>query len=183
MKKLIAAVMAMIMMLCVGAVAFAETNETAYALDPQQHLSWENITSAEGIAPVLEQGQFNNLDKYGLKMWIPGSMKAVESDVYAYEYANADGSLHFMVREEEKPENLNTTEALFEHLKGTADGGAVYPSTINDMFCLVFSKDNASVIVFPGEDKVVSFVFTNMADTNASSFNKVMMASLQKADK
>ena len=150
----------------------------------KQALRWEDVENAEGIAPVLEMGQFTTLVKYDLDMWIPNTMKKVENTEHVYEFTSEDGTLHFYVRDEEIPAELADPQTLFNALKEKADGGAVTPSSINDMFCYTLSMNagDDAIVVFVGDGHAVSFVFNNMTLQNSASFAKVMIASLQKSN-
>ena len=182
MKKVVAIVAAAAVLLCLAVgVAVAESD----TVEAQQHLSWgDDVIEASGLGPdELSWGRATTLDKYGLVMWKPEQMKLLDNDEYDYDFLDTFGITRVMAREEELPENLQSSKALFEYLKGIADEGDVIPSTINDMFCFVFSQGDDSLVLFPGEGKNVTFIFTNNADPKAAAYNKLMMCSLMKVTK
>ena len=156
-------------------------------VEAKQELNWETISAMDAVQAMLPQGQFVTLDRYGVSLWLHGSMQPVENTEYSYEYADETGALHFVVKEEPVPDEVNTTEDLIAYIeKNVADKGLVTPTKINGLFCMNYTANegDTAVVTLIGSDRtIVSFAFMNMSNESVNQLNSLIIASIQPAAK
>lgn len=77
MKKTVALILSLVMMLCVGsAFATETTDETASEQTTPIEINWEALQ--EQGAETIAQGDFVTFDEIAVKMWMPNALPAVE---------------------------------------------------------------------------------------------------------
>ena len=163
MKKLIALVLAL--MLVLPAFAAAEEAALETAAVETETVKWEETLSNGALSSHVSEGAFVYLDKLGLTMWIPDGLKKQEAeDPVVYWFTDETGTYGMTVFLEEI-EDVNTADraALLSYIREYLDPEAS-ASEINGLYCVNYTLGGEdllqALLTFPaGEGRVLTFVF------------------------
>ena len=190
MKKLVALILTLAMMLCVG-TAFAteaEPEQTgATEAEPEQtgatEINWADLE--EQGAETIAQGNFVTFDEIAVKMWIPNALAAVEltdddkAQGYIGYYQPEDGSAAIAVMYvdaggmtlDEYKEKL--TEAAATEMEDVVINGMEAVSYVleeSDTACVSFVTEAGYIFEVSGSPK---------SDENFAALLSMVMASIQ----
>lgn len=182
MKKLVAIILTLAMMLCVG-TAFAteaeETTEQAAAIE----INWADI-EAQG-AETIAQGDFVTFDEIALKMWMPNALAAVEltdddtAQGYIGYYQTEDGSaaiavmyadVNGMSLEEYKDQLTQAGATDIEDVVLNGMAAVSYTLTESDTACVSFATEAGYIFEVSGSP---------VSDENFAALLSIVMASIQ----
>ena len=177
MKKLVAIVLSLAMMLCVGA-AFATEAEQTDVIE----INWPDI-EAQG-AETIAQGDFVTFDEIAVKIWIPNVFAAVElSDEdreqgYIGYYQVEDGSAAIgvmyvevgMTLEEYKEQAVEAGASDVEDVIINGGSAVSYTMSESDTACVSMITDSGYVFEVSGAP---------VSDEEFASLLSIVMASIQ----
>ena len=174
MKKLLAILLALVMLLGLSAVAMAEEAEEQRPL-----LSW--MSARRMIEQNGLEGAFYQVGSLNCDLWVPAQLQPVEAPDGAYcAFATEDGAVSITVNHlffEGDPTLEDIEEALPDW--GCVSNGVYW---INDILALVYEnaeEDTLSALVLLGEGDAMEFVFTPVSNQQVYSLASLVLCTIQ----
>ena len=178
MKKLVAIILTLAMLLCAGAALATEAEQTETIV-----INWADLQ--EQGAETIAQGDFVTFDEIALKMWVPTIFEALEltdddkAQGYIGYYQVADGSaaiavvyadLGGMTLEEYKAQLTEIGAAEIEDVIINGTEAVSYTLSESDTACVSFMTENGCVFEVSGSP---------VSDEEFASLLSIVMASIQ----
>ena len=178
MKKLVAIILSLAMLLCASAAFATEAEQTGTT-----EINWADI-EAQG-AETIAQGDFVTFDEIALKMWVPTLFEAVElteddaANGYIGYYQLADGSAAIavmyvdaggMTLEEYKEQATQVGATDIEDVVINGTQAMSYTLSESDTVCVSFVTENGYVFEVSGSPA---------SDEEFASLLSIVMASIQ----
>ena len=182
MKKMVALLLAIAMMLCMGAALATEADGTTEQTGTIE-INWADLE--EQGAAIIAQGEFVNFDEIAVKMWMPTALAAVEltdddrAQGYIGYYQTADGSMAIAVMYvdaggmtlDEYKEKL--TEAAATEMEDVVINGMEAVSYVleeSNVACVSFTTDAGYIFEVSGAPQ---------SDESFAALLSIVMASIQ----
>ena len=181
MKKIIAILLVLVMLLALSATALADDANAEGENNSPKYLSW--ISAWRGINQTDLTGNFYQLGDLDVDIWIPDVMTAqteIPEDAF---FVYADGTGNATIKAHRV--SLDGAATLEEVEKQVIDDGCVSDGiyNINGFNALIFeNKDNDSINVVmlrDVEDSGVEFVFKGVSNEDMHALSSLVMASIQ----
>ena len=174
MKKLLAILLALVMLLGLSAAAMAEEAEEQRPL-----LSW--MSARRLIEQNGLEGAFYQVGSLNCDLWVPAQLQPVEAPDGAYcAFATEDGAVSITVNHlffESDPTLEDIEEVLPDW--GCVSSGVYW---INDILALVYEnaeEDTLSALVLLGEGDAMEFVFTPVSNQQVYSLTSLVLCTIQ----
>ena len=184
MKKLVAIILTLAMLLCAGAALATEAEQTEQTEQTEAIvINWADIQ--EQGAETIAQGDFVTFDEIALKMWVPTLFEAVElteddlANGYIGYYQLADGSAAIavmyvdaggMTLEEYKEQATQIGATDIEDVVINGTQAMSYSLTESDTVCVSFVTENGCIFEVSGSPA---------SDEEFASLLSIVMASIQ----
>ena len=174
MKKLLAMLLALVMLFALSATAMAD-EEAA----PMPLRSW--MQARRLIYQNEIEGSFYQVDTLNCDLWVPALLQPVEPPEYAYcAFATEDGAVSITVNHlsfDGEPELADIEEILPDW--GCVSDGVFW---INNYYALVYEnaeEDSLSALILMEEGDAVEFVFTPVSNEQVYSMASLVLCSIQ----
>ena len=172
---MVALLLSMAMMLCVGAAFATEADGTTEQTSAIE-INWADLE--EQGAAIIAQGEFVNFDEIAAKMWMPNVLAAVEqtdddkAQGYIGYYQTADGSMAIAVM------YVDAGGMTLDEYKEKLTGAAA--TEMEDVVSYVLEESNVACVSFTTDAGYIFEVSgAPQSDKSFAALLSIVMASIQ----